>query len=92
SLQTSLGTSRQWSTVLSNLLALLPADVTVSSLDVLNNGKVTLTGVAATRQSFLALDEAMKKSPLLTGVTTASQPSKRTDLPFSYTAVLVNTP
>lgn len=88
-LQLVLGASRSWSNDVAAVAAILPPGVTLSSLDLSAAGQLRLEGVAATRQSFLALDKALKNSQRLSQVTTTSLPAKRTNLPFAYSAALV---
>lgn len=91
-IQTGLGTPRSWATDIAGLVAVLPADVTLTKLDITGTGHVTFEGTAATRQSFLTLDEVLKKTTLLKNVSTTSQPARRTDVPFTYTATLAQQP
>ncbi len=90
-LQQVLGRTRSWSDDIAKIIAILPPGVTLSSLDLQTNGQVRLEGLAATRQSFLALDKALKNDKQLSNVTTTSVPAKRTNLPFTYSASLVTT-
>lgn len=81
-------TPRSWSHDVSQVAAILPADVTLQNLSVATGGVISLEGIAPTRVAFIALDDALRKSPLLKNVQTKSAPSKRENLPFLYTAVL----
>lgn len=79
---------RAWSYDLSLVMAIIPSAVTLQTVSLSSDGSLTLSGVAKTRASFIALDEALKKSPLLQSVTTTATPSRRENLPFTYTAVV----
>lgn len=81
--------TRAWSHDLSAVMAIIPSDNNLQSLTLSAGGNLTLIGVARTRASFIALDEALKASPLLKNVKTTSTPSKRDNLPFTYSAVLI---
>jgi len=68
------------------LLNTIPTDIRIQKIDIKDSGQVTIEGVAATRASFLAIDQALKQASFLTRVATTSTASKREDLPFTYTA------
>lgn len=79
---------QQWSRNAVTVLQLLPKGTSLSefSLDAAN--VFHLVGTADTRQTFLNLDAALKKSPVVTNISTTSTASKRTDVPFDYTGTL----
>lgn len=87
-LSTKIGTVRSWSSDLASVINLLPADITVTALNLTSTGQLRLEGVAKTRLSFLSLQTALTNTPLLKNVTTKSTASKRENVPFVYTAQL----
>lgn len=87
-LHQSLPGTTGWAVDLVELLNTLPTGITLQSTILRADGSLTLTGTAAARADFLALDEKLKGSPWLKNVATTSTPSKREDLPFVYTAIL----
>ena len=87
---TLLGPVRNWSKDATDILGLFTNDVTVNNLTIQADGHWQIDGLAATRQSFLTLDQLLKKSPLLREVSTTATASKRTDIPFNYTGRLTD--
>lgn len=88
----AMANPRSWASDLSRIASLIPAGITIQSMAVTGSGSVQLEGTAATRQSFISLDDALQTSPFLQQVTTTSTPSKRDNLPFVYTALIQSDP
>ncbi len=91
-LSQSLSGDMRWSEALTQILSVLPNDISVASLEITMSGSVSLKGVAKTRSSFLALDTALKGATFLTQVQTSDTASKREQLPFTYTATYRQNP
>lgn len=88
SLATGLTKPRSWANDLGKIIAILPADVTLTSINLTSDGHIKIDGTAKTRLAFLSLQTTLTSSPLLKNVTTTSTASKRDNVPFSYSAVL----
>lgn len=73
-------------------LAALPDDIQLTNCIIKSDGSFTLTGIAATRASFLALRTALDDTKLVNHLATSSTASLREKLPFEYTGSLVFTP
>ncbi len=89
-LSQSLPQARDWAASLHAIISAMPKDVSIVSIDITQTGGVTIKGVAKTRAIFLDLDSVLKASPRLKNVATSDTASKREQLPFTYTATLVD--
>lgn len=89
-LSTALGEPQSWSHGVAAVLTGLPAGITISQLSLLPKGQFHLQGIATTRETFVALDTALKSNPQLEKVTTSSAPSKRTAVPFDYSGTVTS--
>jgi Tfp pilus assembly protein PilN len=85
---TLLPTSPAWGSNIATVLKLLPTGISLTEVSVDATGAVHLVGTCDTRQTFINLDAALRNAKTLTNITTKSKASKRTDVPFDYTATL----
>lgn len=89
SMTTALGTPQSWSALTQTVFTILPAGVTLTKFTLAPNGAFTLSGTADSRQTFVSLDQTLKQDPRLKNVSTTSTASKRTDVPFDFTGIVV---
>lgn len=92
SLRTVLGIDRDWASIIRLIMSELPSNVSLTTIKIYMGGSVTLSGTAASRSAFLGLQSALEKSKVLRNAQTADTPSKRDNLPFTYTATLASNP
>lgn len=85
---TALGTPQSWATLSQTVFATLPSGVTLTKFSLAPNGAFTISGTADSRQTFVNLDQSLKKDSRLRNVATTSTASKRTDVPFDFTGIV----
>lgn len=87
-LRTAVPALQYWDRDLLTVLHALPAGVRLTEVQVSAGHVFRVTGTADTRQTFLALDTALKNPATFSKVTTTSSASKRQDVPFDYTGTI----
>lgn len=89
-LTTTLGTPRSWTSDTADILSGLPTTISISSVEIKNNGQFHLVGVADSRQSFVQLEGVLKTNTKLSNIFTTTTASKRVAVPFDFTGQLVS--
>ncbi|MBI3573323.1 MAG: hypothetical protein HY092_03945 [Candidatus Kerfeldbacteria bacterium] len=82
--------SVHWGSQFSSAINVIPAGVTITSFSVDQDGHVVLSGITATRSTFIALQTALIGSPLFQHMTTKDTPSRRDSLPFTYQGTILS--
>lgn len=88
---TAFSTHPAWALSVADILADIPDQIMLTSLEIKKNGEVVLIGSAITRAAFLKLQETLAASPHLSNATTDATASKRENIPFTYQATLTST-
>lgn len=89
SLSAALGQAKSWSSLSATVLTGVPTGLTITDLTLQASNQFRFKGTAATRETFVLLDQALKTNPGLTKVTTTLAASKRTAVPFDYTGQII---